>query len=375
MKRDTAIDNLRSAVTVAVVAHHAALAYTTFSRYDPAHYTKSTHPVVDAARFPPLDVLVGWNDLFFMALMFLISGLFVGPSIGRKGPGRFLADRAKRLGIPFLFAAAVLGPLASYPSWLLSDAAGQGGFLARFFTVDEGSAGPAWFIWVLLAFSAVAALACAAWPGAMKRLSWQPRSAWPMAGVFLAVSVATIIPPYLTMPGEWLRVAGPVSLPAWRWPLYLAWFTLGIALGNPGPGRSLAPHNLGPWPLWLALGALAYLAHATLATGAHTAGTPAWAATVLLSAAFACCCTFTSLGAVGLARSWLHAGHPLTASLSANAYGVYLFHYAFVTWAQFGLLPLAAPAAAKFLATFLAALAGSWLLTALLRRTAAARVL
>ena len=63
MKRDIAIDYLRSSVIVAVVAHHSALAYTTFSQYNPADYTKSTAPIVDSVRFMPLDFLVSWNDI------------------------------------------------------------------------------------------------------------------------------------------------------------------------------------------------------------------------------------------------------------------------------------------------------------------------
>src|SRR5215467_13007348 len=42
-----------------------------------------------------------FNDTFFMALMFLLSGLFVWPSLERKGSARFLRDRTLRLGVPF----------------------------------------------------------------------------------------------------------------------------------------------------------------------------------------------------------------------------------------------------------------------------------
>ena len=129
-----------------VVAHHAALAYNTFSHYNPSNYVRSTAPVVDAVRSTPLDCLVAWNDLFFMSLMFLISGLFVAPSITRKGISQFLVDRTKRLGIPFVIAVTLLIPIAYYPSWLLSDTAHQGGFLRRFFTIDGWSPGPLWFV-------------------------------------------------------------------------------------------------------------------------------------------------------------------------------------------------------------------------------------
>ena len=136
MKRDIAIDYLRSGVTLLVVAHHSALAYNTFSHYNASSYTASSAPIVDPQRFAPLDYLVAWNDIFFMSLMFLISGLFVSSALRRKGPGRFIIDRAKRLGIPFALAVTLWMPVAYYPSWRLSDDAGQGGFLRRFFTTD-----------------------------------------------------------------------------------------------------------------------------------------------------------------------------------------------------------------------------------------------
>ena len=98
-----------------VVAHHSCLVYNTFSRFNAAHYTASTAPVVDTIRWAPLDYFVEWNDIFFMALMFLISGLFVAPALERKGVSRFCTDRAKRLGIPFAIAVTVLMPLATIP--------------------------------------------------------------------------------------------------------------------------------------------------------------------------------------------------------------------------------------------------------------------
>ena len=49
-----------------------------------------------------------------MALMFLLSGLFVWPSLERKGGARFLRDRVLRLGVPFAVAAGILMPLAYY---------------------------------------------------------------------------------------------------------------------------------------------------------------------------------------------------------------------------------------------------------------------
>lgn len=140
------IDDLRSAVIVLVVAHHAALAYIPHAHLDPEHYLKSTAPVVDAQRWWALDLLVSWNDHFFMALLFLLSGLFVLPALRRKGIRRFLLERAQRLGLPFLVTAGLLSPLAFYPAWLLSRQTLGVPFWQRYYGIDGWSPGPAWFL-------------------------------------------------------------------------------------------------------------------------------------------------------------------------------------------------------------------------------------
>jgi fucose 4-O-acetylase-like acetyltransferase len=48
---------------------------------------------------------------FFMGLLFFIAGCLVPSSFDRKGPSRFLRDRALRLGLPVLFYMLVLGPV------------------------------------------------------------------------------------------------------------------------------------------------------------------------------------------------------------------------------------------------------------------------
>jgi len=375
MKRDIAIDYLRSSVIVVVVAHHAALAYNTFSHYNPSDYAKSTAPVVDTVRFAPLNWLVIWDDIFFMSLMFLISGLFVAPSIARKGVGQFLTDRTKRLGIPFVIGVTLLMPIAYYPSWALSDTAGQGGFLSRFFTIDGWSPGPLWFIWVLLGFCVLVAIIYQFLPNLMTRLFRSAESAGSLVAVSLAVSLIATIPMHLLGVPEWSDLGGPLHFPTSRSFLYFGWFLLGVALGQANLERSLSRQNLRPWPFWLAMGAVSFVALVICSGGNHGTNTPVWATRLPPAIAFSFCCTFTSLAALGLARSFFRTNWSLADHFSENAYGVYIVHYGFVTWLQFALLAQHMPAVVKFLITLLVALVASWFLTALLRKTAAKRVL
>ena len=97
--RNAALDRARTFITVLVLIHHSVIAYTYFGH-------------TDKQSFLGFDCVVLFNDSFFMAAMFFLSGLFVWPSLKRKGTGWFLRDRWWRLGLPFIICALFLMPLA-----------------------------------------------------------------------------------------------------------------------------------------------------------------------------------------------------------------------------------------------------------------------
>ena len=118
-----AIGYLRAFIVVLVVAHHAALAYHPYAPPPAASIITQPRwwgafPVVDPQKWSGATLLVGFNDLFFMSLMFFLSGLFVWHALTTKGAATFLHDRLLRLGLPFVVAAGVLAPLAYYPTYL-----------------------------------------------------------------------------------------------------------------------------------------------------------------------------------------------------------------------------------------------------------------
>ncbi len=104
-ERIAALDRARTFITLLVVLHHSVINYTYFSN-------------ADRMRWLGFDLVVLFNDSFFMACMFFISGLFVRDSLARRGPGNFLASRAWRLGGPFTISIFVVTPIAYYASFL-----------------------------------------------------------------------------------------------------------------------------------------------------------------------------------------------------------------------------------------------------------------
>jgi hypothetical protein len=107
-----ALANLRGIVILIVLAFHAMLAYlnwipVTGSGFNSPPYDWRAFPIIDSHRFFGFDLICAWQDVYLMALMFFLSGLFVWPSLARKKGWGFLRDRALRLGLPFIFGIAV----------------------------------------------------------------------------------------------------------------------------------------------------------------------------------------------------------------------------------------------------------------------------
>ncbi len=156
MERIVALDRARTFITLLVVLHHSVVNYTYFGNGD-------------RMRWLGFDLIVLFNDSFFMACMFFISGLFVHDSLARRGPGNFLANRAWRLGVPFTISIFVVTPIAYYASFLRYHLPGTTDFNFFHFwwhtlTIGPWPSGAAWFLWVLLALGAIAALLWAAAP-------------------------------------------------------------------------------------------------------------------------------------------------------------------------------------------------------------------
>jgi len=87
----SALAYLRAFLVVLVVAHHSAIAYIDgLTSFPESLLIKPPlwrpFPVIDPrADWACFDLFTGFNDDFFMSLMFLVLGLFVWSSLRRKG--------------------------------------------------------------------------------------------------------------------------------------------------------------------------------------------------------------------------------------------------------------------------------------------------
>lgn len=368
--RVAAFDYLRAFVIFLVVLHHAVFAYC--SGGHPVHggsYTNGSAPVVDAAQWSGFNQVVVSNDSFFMPLMFLLAGLFVRPSLARKGLGRYLADRARRLGVPLLVGIVTVVPLAYFAAYRQSGGAMDfAPFWARMVTQGPWPSGPMWFVAALLVFDAATAMLLTrpAMTARVDRLTaaLDRRSPNAWFAMFLGFAVLAYLPLQLAVgPAAWLT-AGPFGIQAGRIGLYGFFFVAGTIVGADRLAGAF-DRQWGRWPI------LALLATALL-LGLNGQELPAWDSALVMV-------LFATTMAAGLLALAVRSGRQRSAvgdSLSANAYGIYLLHWPIVLWLQFALLPAALGPVAKASLVLVMGFALSWLGAALMRRVpGAARVL
>lgn len=355
------VDTLRVILTFLVVAHHAAITYSSI----PVWYYYEPRGDASAGL---LDVFVVVNQLWFMGCFFLLSGLFVPRSYDRKGARRFTRDRLLRLGVPLVAFVILIRPLAMLPGMFEQRAAAiadgrEFSLITWYFT--EGDPGPMWFVEVLLFFTlcyvGIRLITGNREPRPAPttlRLSW-------LAGLVAVLTVLTYLW-RIVVPTEtyWPTVGLPT--PAYL-PQYALLFTVGVLAGRHGWLASLrAKHG------WVGLGMVltgAVVAVASAVGGLDQVagnGTPASAGLAAAEALIAVGMTLLLL--VVLRRFVSDAPGRFHQFLSTHAFSVYIIHPVILVGVAILLIPVQGVAVAKFALLFLIAVPICWALAHLLKR-------
>jgi surface polysaccharide O-acyltransferase-like enzyme len=371
--RIVALDRARTLITLLVVLHHSVINYTYFGHGD-------------RMRWLGFDLVVLFNDSFFMACMFFISGLFVRGSLARRGPANFLANRAWRLGVPFLISIFVVMPIAYYPTFLRNHLPETADFNFLHFwwhtlTIGPWPSGSAWFLSVLLAVDTIAALLWAAKHRVIEALGQfiyalrdRPMTAFV---AFLAFSIIIYLPMRLIFGDSSWLVPGhyPLPIQTSRILLYAGYFLTGVGVGEVSLRAGVLAGNgtlVKRWIVWLAVALAAYGAILLLVYAHHSGlmdfnSPPLWWHTVygLTFAMFSAAMTFT-VPAVLL--RFERSSFWLLDAMRPSAYGIYLLHFIPLIWLQYVVYDPAFPAFVKFAIVFTGTLSASWALTVLLRK-------
>jgi peptidoglycan/LPS O-acetylase OafA/YrhL len=367
-----ALKNLRAFAIVMMLSFHSVLAYLASQpaapeAFDSPPYHWLATPILDNQRWLGFDIYAAFQYVALMPVMFFMSGIFVWPSLVRRGSWNFVYGRLVRIGLPFVFGVCLLMPIAYYPVYRVT--AADPSWLAywRHLTaLPFWPGGPLWFLWELLAFDLLALALYLTVPRSIEILG---RFSASMADApsryflaLLAIAIIAYVPlAYVFGVSDWAEF-GPFGWQPDRPLLYLVYFFAGVGIGVQGydrgllrPGGKLAQR----WHIWLGCAAITFLLWmATMAPSAY--GHSNVFIDLCAYVAVALVVTTVCLAFSAMFLRFASARSAVTDSLSEHAYAIYLVHYVFVIWLQYALLGAAMPAIAKGVLVFAGTLLLSW---------------
>ena len=376
-----ALSNMRGVAILIVLAFHSMLAYLDWLPPNPIPFSAPPYkwqafPVVDQHRWFGFDLFCAWQDVCLMSIMFFLSGLFVWPSLRRKGSGPYLLDRLLRIGLPSALILLFVMPVTFYPAYHTATVdPSVAGFWQEWRALPFWACGHLWFIWQLLAMNVlVAALhkITPRWGEFAAKLAASAR-AHPARffGSLASASAAVYVPmAFLFTPWDWY-LWGPVGFQFCRPLHYVVYFFAGAAVGAYGFERGLAATDgllARRWALWTVAALIGFGLWAGFTGMTLKAGDQA-PTLVKLGAylAFVLACATGCFAMVAVfVRFFAQARSRVLDSLSENAYGMYLAHYVFVVWLQFAMLPVVLFAAGKVVIVLVGSLIASWTVAAAL---------
>lgn len=376
-----ALDNLRAIVVLIVLAVHSLVAYVKWipprpPGFDAPPYGWRAFPIVDSHRWFGFDLFCAWPDIYLISLMFLLSGLFVWPSLARKQSGRFIRDRLLRLGVPFAFGVLVLIPVALYPVYLVAaPAPNVQDYLRQYLALPFVPNGPLWFLWQLLVLNFVAIGLHWIAPDALKAFGRWSAAAGQRPAYYFGVLVAASAIVYIPMaaaftPWAW-NDSGPLTLQLCRPLLYAVYFFAGLGIGVQGiDGGLLAADGAlaRRWAVWLGVALVSLFAWMGV-TALTLNGDASVGVKIVSDLCFVLACASGAFFFLAVCLRFTKKRSPVLASLSICAYGMYVIHYDFVVWLQYALLTPALLAVIKGAIVFVGVVTLSWITTLAAQRT------
>jgi hypothetical protein len=257
-----ALSNLRGVVIVLILAFHSFSAYIVTQPsvpppFDDAPYSWTAFPIIDRERWIGFDLFCAFVFLYLMQLMFFLSGLFVWPSLLRRGSSVFLARRLIRLGLPFLIGIYLLMPITFYAVYRVTAAdPAWSTFWAHWTALPISATGPMWFLWFLLVLDVAATILLLGFRALMFNDFVEKIVTDPLRSFLVLTSISAVL--YLPLaaifsPWQWVGY-GPFEIQAAFAPQYALYFAFGVAVGVFGLEKGLLDPNgrlVQRWTFWL----------------------------------------------------------------------------------------------------------------------------
>ena len=326
MKRLYYLDTLKVMLTILVVFHHAAEAYSPYSAwvYKPSNKDE---------MMPLIWHFNSVNAAFFMGLFFFIAGYFVPRSYDKQGIWVFVKKKLLRLGIPVVLVTALLS-----------------------YITGQLEVGHLWYVESLLLFCLVYAL--------VRRFvsPIQLKGDVSLGGllvVALVMGVGGYFIRQVSPQDNWIWVLGFIHIEPAHYLQYVIMFVLGVLAYR---GQWLTKMNN-------CTGAISLLIGSALAIGDYVRNDGAWNNFVYqwFGIYESLLCVFFSFGLLWLFREFVNGTNVFQNWCSQQAYGAYIVHLFVLLAVQNATDGLVLPGIVKFLIIGSVASVISFIVTYLLR--------
>jgi glucan biosynthesis protein C len=249
-------------------------------------------------------------------------------------------------------------------------------FLRDYLIHQQWPVGPPWFIWLLLGFNILAALLPEKLYTGMAaftiKLIQRPRSFFLF---WLSVVALSLIPLSIWIGQYTWTGFGPFDFQLNRVLYYFVFFLFGTVLGSFRWQEYLFRNNRllnQSSPTWIISGLLCFAVVEVISFWGYRL-MPAnlvnkVTANVVFMLFFITTTITVCFAFMIIFRNYRNHSSGIWKKMSKNAYGIYLFHYVFITWLQFVLLDIKIPALIKFIIVFSGTLAASFALVETLKK-------
>jgi len=335
LERRNDIDWLRIGATYLLFVFHIAKIFDV----SPFYHIKN------AELSPALDYLTGFIHQWHMRLFFLLAGWSLFASLAARGKRTFLAERTRRILVPFAAGCLLFGPFLRYAEVLngtfvtASGAADPGAFagasflefLPHFFTLEAFSWAHLWFLIYLYVFTR---LYLPLFQRLIERRD-EPRE-WSAAWVYAPILPLALI--QVTMRGRWPGMQNLYD--DWANFLFYSLFFVAGFLFARSPALERAAHRE-----WRRAGLLGLAACLAMELPWQAVLDRPEIAVRALSAAAAWGCV---LGLLGFARQYLTADGAALRYLRESSLPIYILHSPAIVLVGFFVIQLDAGIPEKF---------------------------
>ena len=364
------LDNLRCFTIFVVVVSHTEITYSSYGYWPYIEGSLEKLSDIEAIVFGLYEM---FTHTWLLGVLFFISAFFSAKALAKREPMKYIRERLFRLGLPLLTYMFIIAPFIYYILLGENSENTLGRRYLDFLTSFRWlrSAGPLWFVEILLVFTGIYVLFRKIWP---KRRVWlYTITLKNIVSVILSIGALTFL----------IRLVLPVgsrilNFSVFDFAPYIVMFIVGVIIGENNRMEPIAEKkNIMGLKLALILGiplwGIIMMVGGPL-RGNYIQGGFHWESLVFALWEASVAVGF-SMGIIALFKEYLNADNACTRLVSENSFGIYVFHAPVLISVALSLKYWEVNVFVKFAIVALTAYVATFLFTFLIRKIKMVRII